>query len=61
MRKGQINDSLLNVIFIATVIIVWLGLMCLVAEQEAKQFNRFSKTQITWWDALWADYRIIPN
>ena len=31
------------------------------ARMEANTFNRFSKTQITWWDALWADYRILPD
>lgn len=31
------------------------------AFMEAKQFNKFSKTKITWWDALWADYRIVPD
>lgn len=29
--------------------------------QEAKQFNRFSRTKITWWDALWTDFRILPD
>ena len=39
--------------------LVWFGIFA--CQMEANAFNRFSKTQITWWDALWADYRILPD
>jgi len=31
------------------------------ASQEANVFNRFSDKKITTWEAIWADFRILPN
>lgn len=31
------------------------------AKKEADIFNRFSETKITWWDAMWGDFRILPK
>jgi len=56
------NFNLLG-IFLGSCFIFWLAfyMFTFQARQEAAAFNRFSHTKITWWDALWADYRITPN
>jgi len=38
-----------------------ISFITFAAHKEAEQFNRFSSTKITWWDAMWADYRILPT
>lgn len=57
MKKGQIEICIIIVllIFLTGFFVVFS------AKKEAEQFNRFSKTKITWMDTLWADYRILPN
>ena len=59
------NDEVDKTVFLGFLILIFIGIIwwfvCFTAEMEAKQFNKFSKTQITWFDALWADYRILPD
>lgn len=58
-------DRIINKILIGVFIFLCLWLIFYAftfpARMEARQFNRFSKTKITWWDAMWADYRILPD
>jgi FtsZ-interacting cell division protein ZipA len=54
MKKGQ-------TLWIILIIISIIGLVVYASHKEAEQFNRFSKTKITWRDALWAEYRILPD
>lgn len=56
-KRGFELAELMVIVVIIAIIIVGMFQPIM----EARQFNKFSKTKITWWDALWADYRIIPN
>lgn len=53
--------TIIEIVLIAVFFILLSFLVPFSAYQEAKQFNRFSTEKITWWDALWAEYRILPT
>jgi len=64
MSRINNSDWLAYTIIIAAIVIVFssmFGIKWFQASQEAKAFNRFSEIKITAWDALWADYRILPS
>lgn len=58
------DDDVNKIIFLVLLLLILGFAGCAIkfsASMEAKQFNKFSKTQITWFDALWANYRILPD
>jgi hypothetical protein len=56
-------DDDLKFPIIIGVVVVFIGVIVVLfsANQEARIFNRFSQEKITTWDALWADFRILPK
>ena len=59
-NKGFMQYVLAGGIILILMLSLFFGVI-FSAKMEAKQFNKFSTTKITWWDAMWADYRILPN
>ena len=55
------DDVWFPVVAIAIVLLVAIGILVVRAHFEAATFNKFSLTKATFWDALWADLRVLPD
>lgn len=59
--KSKSAEHLAMLIIGGFLLIIILSIVSFAAYMEARQFNKFSTQKISWFDALWADYRIIPK